>query len=181
MGRQHDLDELQPVCPPCSSLCSACGDHMTAPANPTGPARSPSCCRSPHSLSNNPSPSPPSTPFHTLCSLNVCMIGCISMHVFVTTLCPSGDKFFERPKYFTTGPNKLYLVSNSFVLFFSYCTGFWLEWLLVVGKRELAEEGVAGIKGWYGIANRRASRQRIRGQAVGVGRREQAEEGVAKK
>ena len=51
----------------------------------------------------------------------------------------------------------------------------------MVGKRELAEEGVAGIKGWYGIANRRASRQRRRGQAVGVGRIEQAEKGVAGK
>ena len=75
------------------------------------------------------------------------------MHVFEASLCLSGDKFFEWPKYFTTGPNKLYLVSNSFVLFFSYCTGFWLEWLLGVRRREQAEEGVAGKKGWYGVAN----------------------------
>ena len=48
-----------------------------------------------------------------------------------------------------------------------------------VGRREQAEEGVAGRKEWYGIANRRASKHRIRGQAMGVGRRELAEEGVA--
>ena len=50
-----------------------------------------------------------------------------------------------------------------------------------VGRRGLAEEGVAGMKGWYGLANRRASKLRRRGQVMGVGRREQAEEGVARR
>ena len=80
----------------------------------------------------------------------------ISMHVFVATLFPSGDNFFKRPQYFATGPNKLNLFPDNCVLLFSYCIDFWLEWLLVVKRREQAEEGVAGKKGWYGIANRRA-------------------------
>ena len=36
-----------------------------------------------------------------------------------------------------------------------------------VGRRGLAVEGVAGRKGWYGVANRRASKRSIMGQAVG--------------
>jgi hypothetical protein len=78
------------------------------------------------------------------------------MHVFVATLFPSGDNFFKRPQYFATGPNKLYLFPDNCVLLFSYCIGFWLEWLLVVKRREQAEEGVAGKKEWHGIANTRA-------------------------
>ena len=103
------------------------------------------------------------------------------MHIFVATLFSSGDNFFEWPQYFATGPNKLYLFPKNCVSFFSNCTGIRLEWLLVVGKREQAEEGVAGRKGWYGIANKRTSKHRIRGQAVGVGRRKLAEEGVARR
>ena len=68
------------------------------------------------------------------------------MHVFVTTLCPSGDNFFEWPQYFATGSNKLYLFLYSFVLFLSHCTGFRLE-PLGMRRKELAEEGVAG-KEW---------------------------------
>ena len=85
------------------------------------------------------------------------MIGWISMHVFEASLCLSGDNFFESPKYFTTGPNKLYLVSNSFVLFFSYCTGFWLEWLLGVRRREHEKKGWRERKDGMGL--------RVEGQA----------------
>ena len=46
--------------------------------------------------------------------------------------------------------------------------GFWLELLLVLGKREQAEEGVAGNKRWHGVANRRASKHRRGGRVINV-------------
>jgi hypothetical protein len=72
-------------------------------------------------------------------------------------------RFFHLVTTSSSGPNILQQAQinficfpNNCVLFFSYCIGFWLEWLLVAKRREQAEEGVAGKKGWHGIANRRA-------------------------
>ena len=39
-----------------------------------------------------------------------------------------------------------------------------------MGRRELVEEGVAGRKGWYGLANRRTSKHKRGGPAITASR-----------